>query len=233
MSRGGGQPIGAFAALDALIAQLKRQWPSLRTVTLVGFSAGGQLVQRSIGFAADAPPGVQLRYVVAAPSSWLYWDLVRPQPQRGGQAVDWGACPPGAAFPGDCTLRVALPTAPAACPTYDRWKYGPRDLPSHLGRPVADARARYLAADVRYLVGAEDSAATRAASEAVLDKSCAALLQGPFRLQRALGYAAYERAVLAPERPRPLTVVPGCAHDVGCVLPSDAARPAVFDPIIR
>lgn len=227
LSRGGGAPVGAFAALDALIAELHRQWPSLRTITLAGFSAGAQLVQRSIGFAADAPPGVHLRYVVAAPSSWLYFDAVRPQPQQGGQSVDWAACGAGSAFPGDCTWRFVPPTV-ATCPEANRWKYGLQNLPAHLGRTAAEARARYRAADVRYLEGADDSAATRAAALDVLDRRCAAQLQGPFRLQRGVAYAAYERAVLQPPRPRPLAVVPGCGHDVGCVLPSDAARAAVF-----
>ena len=228
LSRGGGAPVGAFAALDALIAELHRQWPSLRTITLAGFSAGAQLVQRSIGFAADAPPGVHLRYVVAAPSSWLYFDAVRPQPQQGGQSVDWAACGAGSAFPGDCGFRFAPPVSPVACPDADRWKYGLQNLPAHLGRTAAEARARYRAAEVRYLEGADDSAATRAAALDVLDRRCAAQLQGPFRLQRGVAYAAYERAVLQPPRPRPLTVVPGCGHDVGCVLPSEAARAAVF-----
>lgn len=228
LSRGGGALIGAFAALDALVAELHRQWPSLRTITLAGFSAGAQLVQRSVGFAADAPPGVHLRYVVAAPSSWLYFDAVRPVPQRGGQAADWATCGAGSAFPGDCTFRFAPPAVPAACPEADRWKYGLQGLPAHLGRTAAEARARYRAADVRYLEGADDSAATRGAAPEVLDQRCAAELQGPFRLQRGVTYAAYERAVVQPPQPRPLAVVPGCGHSVGCVLPSDAARAAVF-----
>ena len=141
-SRGGDGRIGSMAALDALIAALKSQWPSLRTITLVGFSAGAQLVQRSIGWAADAPAGVRLRYVVAAPSSWLYFDPVRPQPQRAGRPVDWAACPAGSAFPGDCGIGLAVPADGAACPGYDRWKYGVRHLPANLGRSAADARAR-------------------------------------------------------------------------------------------
>lgn len=41
----GAVPIGSFAALDALVAELVRQWPGLQTITLAGFSAGAQMLQ--------------------------------------------------------------------------------------------------------------------------------------------------------------------------------------------
>lgn len=190
---------GSFEVIDALVAELVRQWPSLRSVTIAGFSAGAQTVQHSIGFAAPAPPGVALRYVVADPGSWLYFDAFRPEP------VD-----------------------AATCPEVNRWKYGTEDLPEHLARSAADARARYVAAEVHYLEGALDAGAAKGNAYRVLDRSCAALAQGPYRLQRGQAYADYDRAVLAPQRPRALTVVPGCGHDVACVFPSAAARAALF-----
>ena len=193
----GPHPIGAFAALDALVAELVRQWPSLREVTLAVFSAGAQMLQHSIGFAADPPTGVALRYVIADPGSWLYFDPVRPVP-------------------------------PVDCPGYDDWKYGVRALPAHLGRSAQQARDRYSAARVDYLEGERDSSAARGAFYPILDKSCAAMAQGPFRLQRGLAFAEYERAVLKPLHPRRMVVVPGCGHDVRCVLPAAASRPVLF-----
>ncbi|WP_326543733.1 hypothetical protein [Pseudorhodoferax sp.] len=205
----GPHPITSFAALDALVAELVRQWPGLRTVTLAGFSAGAQLLQHHAAFAADAPAGVRLRHVVADPGTWLYFDPVRPQLQQGGQFV---------LQPPDAT----------ACPRYDQWKYGVADLPAHLGDAAA-ARARYRAADLAYLAGALDSGPGPGNADKLLDHGCAAQLQGPYRLQRAQGYVAYEQQVLQPPRPRPLQVVPGCKHDVACVLPSAAARALLFD----
>ena len=115
----------------------------------------------------------------------------------------------------------------SACPHYDQWKYGVADLPAHLGDAAA-ARARYRAADLAYLAGGLDDGPGPGNADKVLDHGCAAQLQGPYRLQRAQGYAAYEQQVLQPARPRPLHVVPGCRHDVACVLPAAAARPALF-----
>lgn len=193
--------IGSFAALDSLLLELTRRWPTLKTVTVAGFSAGAQMVQHAIGFAAPPPAGVRLRYVVADPGTWLYFDPVRPQ------AVD-----------------------AAACPGFDRWKYGTGQLPAGLGTSAAEARERYAAAEIHYLEGELDTGEGRGTAYRVLDRSCAALAQGPYRLQRGLAYAEYDRSTLAPAKARRVTVVPGCAHDVACVFPSDAARTALFGP---
>lgn len=220
--------IGAFAALDALVVNLVRHWPRLRTITLAGFSAGAQMLQHDIGFAADPPTGVALRYVIADPGSWLYFGPERPRPQRAGQAADWSECGAAGSFPGDCTFTFERPRNMAACPAYDAWKLGVQSLPTILGRDAAAARTRYAAAEINVLVGALDSSDAKGTFYPILDKSCGAMLQGPYRLQRGVAYAAYDDAVLQPQRPRSFVVVPGCAHDVSCVLPSAEARPLLF-----
>ena len=223
----GAAHITSFAALDALVAELARRWPGLRGITLAGFSAGAQLLQRHAAFSAAAPTGVRLRHVVASPGTWLYFDPVRPQALQAGQPVDPSACGPAAQYPGRCTLALRQPDA-TACARYDQWKYGTAGLPTTLGQDAAALRARYRAADLAYLAGALDSGPGPGTADKRLDHGCAAQLQGPYRLQRAQGYAAYEQQLLQPPTPRTLTVVPGCAHDVACVLPSDAARATLF-----
>jgi hypothetical protein len=153
-----GARITSFAAMDALVAELARRWPSLRTVTIAGFSAGAQMVQHYIGFADQAQAGagsVAVRYVVADPGTWLYFDAWRPQPVADG-----------------------------ACPGVNRWKYGTDDLPASLAlvRTAAQARQRYAAADISYLEGALDSSDAKGTYYGILDKSCAAMAQGPYRI---------------------------------------------------
>lgn len=214
----------SFDALDAILAEVKTRWPSLRTVTVAGFSAGAQMVQHYIGFAA-AQPGVTQRFVVADPGIWLYFDPERPHPLQQGQPADWSACNPSDVS--SCSFGFA--PGPSDCAKIDQWKYGTEDMPTHLKRSAAEARLRYARANVQYLEGALDSGEAKGTYYRILDKSCAAEAQGPYRLQRGLAYAAYDRARLAPGQDRHVTIVPGCAHDVACVFPSDAARAALFD----
>jgi hypothetical protein len=210
----------SFDALDAVVAELIRQWPDLRTITVAGFSAGAQMVQHQIGFAAERP-GVTLRYVVADPGIWLYFDPDRPLPQ-GGQA-GWSSCDGS-----DLTRCVFEFVAPSDCAELNQWKYGMADIPAQLQPGAAQARQRYAGADIHYLEGALDSGDAKGTYYRILDKSCAAEAQGPYRLQRGIAYAAYDRAKLAPRLDRHVTLIPGCAHDVACVFPSDAARAALF-----
>lgn len=195
-----GARITSFAAMDALVAELTQRWPSLRSITIAGFSAGAQMVQHYIGFAdPDGAASVAVRYVVADPGTWLYFDRWRPQP-----------------------------VSEAECPAVNRWKYGTDGLPAFLGRSAAQAREHYARADISYLEGELDSSEAKGTYYGILDKSCAAAAQGPYRMQRGLAYAQYDRAMLAPDKRREVVVVPGCAHDVACVFPSEAARGALL-----
>ncbi|WP_213993429.1 hypothetical protein [Sodalis sp. dw_96] len=214
---------GSFNVLDALVATLKRQWPSLKTITIAGFSAGGQMVQHYIGFAAD-PTGLSVRYVVADPGTWLYFDPLRPQPVSSGQPADGSSCT--SADNGACRFKMTMP--PQDCPQVNQWKYGMENLPGHFTRNASQARRHYAEAEIHYLEGALDSSAAKGTFYPILDKSCAAAAQGPYRMQRGLAYAAYDRALLAPDKKRTVTLVPGCAHNVACVFPSEAARQALF-----
>jgi pimeloyl-ACP methyl ester carboxylesterase len=81
----GPAPIGSFEALDAMLAMLadRKRFPALTRVVVAGHSGGGQVVQRYAvvgeGPAALAAVGVDVRYVVANPSSYLYFDASRRQ----------------------------------------------------------------------------------------------------------------------------------------------------------
>lgn len=224
-----GARVGSFAAMDALVTELTQRWPSLRTITVAGFSAGAQMVQHYIGFAADRPSNaLTVRYVVADPGTWLYFDPVRPQATRDGLPVEWSACGSGEETWRNCSVELSPPDA-KACPASNRWKYGVDELPATLlGRDATQARRRYADADIRYLEGALDSSDAKGTFYRILDKSCAAAAQGPYRMQRGLAYAQYDRAFLAPTKQRQVEIVPGCAHDVACVFPSEAARDALL-----
>jgi hypothetical protein len=219
--------VTSFAALDAIVDEVLHRWPSLRTVTIAGFSAGAQMVQHYVGFATE-PPKILVRYVIADPGTWLYFDNVRPFPELDGSSAAWSACVGGATGVGRCTLILNPPQG--TCPTLNRWKYGTEDLPARLGRTAAEARKHYTEADVSYLEGELDSSPAKGTFYRILDKSCAASAQGPYRLQRGVAYAYYDRTLVAPDKQRKVVIVPACAHDVACVFPSPAARSSLLGP---
>ena len=129
-------PVGvsSFAALDAILARLAdaKAFPALRELVIAGHSGGGQIVQRYavVGNGADAlaARGVAVRYVVANPSSYLWFSAERPLP------------------------------ADAECREVDRWKYGfEGDVPPYVTQDAATLEKRYAQRDVTYLLGGADT----------------------------------------------------------------------------
>ena len=160
-------PISSFTALDALLAHFADRglYPALSTVVVIGHSAGAQLLQRYAvaGHEGDAleRAGIAVRYVVANPSSYLYFDDERPD----GQAI-----------------------ADGTCPSATQWKYGLKSAPPYVAsQDVRDLETRYVARHVVYLLGQAD---TNPYTH-FIDRSCAAMAQGPYRLARGLAYFDY------------------------------------------
>ncbi|MGH8780982.1 alpha/beta hydrolase [Paraburkholderia sp.] len=169
----GPAPISSFDVLDAIFARLadRQRFPQLREVVLAGHSAGAQLVQRYIalgrGTAVLDREHVHVRFVIANPSSYLYFDRRRPS-ANGTFAVDTGT----------------------SCPHVDQWKFGlSGGLPRYAGASVDAAKIerRYLARDVVYLLGTADNDP----AHPELDRSCAARAQGATRYARGLAYFGY------------------------------------------
>jgi hypothetical protein len=78
--------MGSFEIIDVLLARLADRsiFPNLKIVVLAGHSGGGQLVQR-YAVVGRAPAvisraGIHVRFVVANPSSYLYFNDERPAP---------------------------------------------------------------------------------------------------------------------------------------------------------
>ena len=129
----GPAPLSSFDVFDTILQRLadRALLPNLAHVVLAGHSAGGQVVQRysvvGRGEAALGARGLALRYVVANPSSYLYFSDERPVP------VD----------------RVA-------CPRFDRWKYGLAGAPPYVG-DTTGMEARFAVRQVVYLLGTADT----------------------------------------------------------------------------
>ncbi len=206
----GPAPLSSFDALDALLAKLgdRSLFPNLRTVVVAGHSGGGQVVQRYavLGRGGDklAASGIAVRYVVANPSSYAYFSPDRPV------AGSTAFAPPG---------------NPSSCPGYDTWKYGMNALPPYAGQASSAAiEAAYAARQVVYLWGGADTNPNQPA----LDKSCAAELQGPYRLARGESYFAYLKG-RDPHLAHTAAIVPGVGHDGDAMFTSPQGLKALFD----
>ena len=186
-------PISSFAAFDAILDRLadRQRFPDLARVVIAGHSAGAQVVQRYAvagrGEEALAHAGIAMRYVVANPSSYLYFDDDRPQ-------SDGGFAPFAQA---------------ASCPTFDRWKYGLAGAPAYVGTDAAVLERQYAARDVVYLLGTADTDP----NHRLLDRSCAGLAEGPFRYARGLAYFRYLRAREGAALTHRVVEVVGVGHD--------------------
>ena len=204
----GPAPISSFAALDAILARLadRASFPALKDVVIAGHSGGGQLVQRYAvaGRGEDAltKQGIHVRYIVANPSSYVYFSPERP------------------AGDGFATFDAA------ACPAYDRWKYGMTDLPNYLaGQDPAALEAAYAARDVVYLLGTADTNPNHPA----LDKTCMAEAEGPNRYARGLAYFRYLQWRRPTGLAQRLMQAPGVGHDAGNMFDSPCGVAALYD----
>ncbi|WP_050478483.1 hypothetical protein [Herbaspirillum rhizosphaerae] len=206
-------PISTFAVMDALFARLadRRLFPNLKDVVLAGHSAGGQFVQRYAvaGRAMQNLAGadIHVRYVVANPASYLYFDNRRPQPD--GSFAD----------------------VSANCPAVSTWNNGfASKLPTYLEQPVspADLERNYLQRDVVYLLGTADNDPNADA----LGLSCGYKSQGATRLERGHAYFRYinaaAEAARLPQRHR-LLEVPDVAHRTYAMYHSACGLAALFD----
>jgi hypothetical protein len=126
-------PLSSYDTIDAIMARLADAeiFPNLRHVVIAGHAAGAQLVQRYAvagrGPAMLTQANVAVRYVVANPSSYLWFGEDRPAPVNH-----------------------------ATCQAVDRWSYGLATAPAYVEKSD-DLEERYIARDVVYLLGESDT----------------------------------------------------------------------------
>lgn len=165
-------PLSSFQPLDdLLLAFLDRaRFPQLERIVVAGHSGGGQIVHRyAVLNSIDEKvrvAGKHLSYIIANPSSYLHFTNERFN---------------GAGF-------AAFDAA--ACPDYNRYRYGTEGMVRYAGNLDGAALfRRYAARDVTYLLGTADNDPEHRS----IDKLCGARAQGSFRLERGRNYIRYER----------------------------------------
>jgi len=205
-------PVSTFEIVDALLSRLgdRGVFPNLKNVVLAGHSGGGQLVQRYAVVGREAgtlsKAGVHVRFVIANPSSYLYFSDERPT-ANGGFA----------------------PFKNEACRDFNRWKYGTIGAPEYVkinaDNSWAVMEAAYAQRDVIYLLGTADTDPR----EKDLDISCSAEAQGAMRFARGQAYYSYLRGRNHGTWNQHLWFAPGVAHSSHKMFTSGCGVRAVFD----
>jgi pimeloyl-ACP methyl ester carboxylesterase len=114
------------------------------------------------------------------------------------------------------------PEIARSCPGYNQYKFGLLDVQGYASETGADAiRRNYIERDVTYLLGLEDKVDANS-----MDKTCYAMAQGPFRLQR--GQAFFKHLTETTRAKHKLVEVPNCDHNAECMYRSPNGRKAVF-----
>jgi pimeloyl-ACP methyl ester carboxylesterase len=205
-------PLSSYEVVDAMLARLgdRSLFPNLKTVVLAGHSGGGQLIQRYaiVGrpLATLAQNGIHLRFVIANPSSYVYFNDERPSANG-----------------------TLAPFQSGACSGFNHWKYGPIATPAYI-RPAVDKtwaqmEADYAKRDVTYLLGTDDTDP----HEKDLDVSCAGEAQGPTRFSRGQAYYTYLHNRNSSDWNQRMWFVPGVAHSAHKMFTSQCGVYALFE----
>jgi hypothetical protein len=203
-------PISSYEIVDAVLTRLADPslFPNLKMVILAGHSGGGQLVQRYavVGrMTSHMSQRIHIRFVVANPSSYLYFSEQRPVD---GHSVS---------FRSD------------ACPEFESWKYGTVDAPAYVqldpDNTWSQMEVNYAQRDVIYLLGTSD---TNPRDED-LDISCSAEAQGPTRFARGQAYYAYLHGRHPSAWNQRIWFVSGVAHSARKMFTSRCGISTLFD----
>jgi hypothetical protein len=187
--------LSSFAVVDKIILQILNSgnFPNIKHVVVSGNSAGGQLVNRYSGgnWIHDQVKkqfGIEMKYLVAAPSTYTYLTAERPVIGSKG--------------------KFYTPDANSCEGTYNHYRHGIEKFNSYMDKVSAEEyRARFATRIVAYFVGISDSDP----KDLNLDVTCQAMLQGRERKERAEYFVDYLQHLYG--KRYPLTVVPDAGHD--------------------
>ncbi|PKI84850.1 hypothetical protein MVES1_001362 [Malassezia vespertilionis] len=224
-SRPKGLNISSYEAIEKLVDHFDNssQYPQMKNITLVGHSGGGQLVNRYATLARKLPQNTHMRFIVADPSSSLYFTEDRAVTDK--NIVD-----------------------KAKCPLYNSYRYGFDNLtiPIYGGQSAQTGFKNYVTRDIVHLNGLLDT-------EVNGDQQCMAILQGGTqRISRNFSWWKYLNLIAGTGEdmrffpgnftnvpnwkhlysgdftPR-LSIVANASHDVDQVFNSAIGNSALFD----
>lgn len=213
----------SFDFVDAILRKLanRQVFPNLRTIVVAGHSAGGQFVARyQMANRVHDALGVDIRYVVANPSSYAWPDATRalavadgaPENAKGAWETEhvhtnfsFGA------FDG------------SACAAYNRWPFGFEQRSGGYTASISDEQLKkqLVSRPTTYLFGQVDTLPLGG-----FDASCQAMAQGATRRARGEAFVKYVNDQLGAKHA--VQIVSECGHNDRCVYTTDKVLPVIF-----
>lgn len=199
----------SFDIVDSFVNEFndKTRFPNLQKIVVTGHSAGGQFTNRyAAGNRVDKSGNIPMKYVIANPSSYLYFNS-------------------GRMISGDYqSSSFYLYLFKSQCPDYNKYKYGLDNRNEYMNRVSSSVlRSQYLNRKVTYLLGSEDTSYF----DEDLDKSCEGELQGFNRKERGENYFKYINIKLFGNKHKKV-IVPGAEHSAGEMYKSPEGVSALF-----
>jgi len=211
--------ISTFAIIDMLLKHVidSSLFPNIKTVILIGNSAGGQKVNRYAAtniFETDmaSRKDFVMKYLVMAPSSYLYLNNERVKET----SFDQFEVPSGS-YLGECL-------------NYNNYGYGLDNLYEYHtiqnGIDPDRIRSQYKYRNVLYLVGSNDTDT----NDPTLSTTCQSNLQGSQRLERANIFYNYLKHYYGPQimSNHRYVIVQGVGHNGRDLMTSEKALEFIF-----
>ena len=192
--------ISSFAIMDSIISHFLTTFQSIEEIVLAGHSAGGQFVNR---YAAGSNINSEnrLRFIVGAPSHYLYFDDQR-SINNFQTPIVW--------------------SSQINCNGYNNYRYGLDNLNLYMNQSTEDTiKVRYSRKKVIYLVGALDYGGTT---------YCESSVQGSHRYNRSTVYfqhllEMFNVGLLENQR---VAIINGVSHDAQALFSSDCGVYSIF-----
>jgi hypothetical protein len=212
-----------FGLLDDLITEKLNNHTTIQQVTVVGFSAGAQFVNRYSVLSPVAetlPRGASMRFIVGSASSFMFFDKRR-LPTDKIQKMTSNST-------GTLTENDFPTFDVKTCSGFNKYKYG-FELDNDI---LGDVRGLLLQPNliprfqnrfVTFMKVLDDTDPNAWA----LAKGCASMAQGTHRLNRMLHYIAHLQVAMKCTNVDSFEVN-GCAHQGRCVYSRDYVRDIVF-----
>lgn len=207
--------VSSFDTMDQLLENVvsSGNFPNVKDIVVMGLSAGGQMVNRyaaanTFEFYTAAPKGIDVRYLVMAPSTYVYFTPERMTGRDGELRIPRRA-------PGD----------------YNVWGYGLDSMYEyHLrhGLTAKWIKSHFPQRRILYLVGGDDTDF----SDKMLAKNPSAMLQGVNRLDRGYIYMDYLTKLFGDKvgETQSFYEIPGIGHTDRPLICSPQGLAFVFSP---